>query len=84
MFCNSTIKDLFLFVFTQLILHYRMPSFMIFSNHRKHHRRHCCVIKRIVYWWNLYANRNFIFIFHFYKNKTPMIFSYASGGISSK
>ncbi|MCT2940990.1 NUDIX hydrolase, partial [Streptococcus thermophilus] len=23
MFCNSTITDLFLFVFTQLILHYR-------------------------------------------------------------
>ena len=24
MFCNSTITDLFLFVFTQLILHYRI------------------------------------------------------------
>ncbi|PHV58996.1 hypothetical protein CS009_00010 [Streptococcus macedonicus] len=26
MFCNSTITDLFLFVFTQLILHYQTKS----------------------------------------------------------
>ena len=26
MFCNSTITDLFLFVFTQLILHYQMKT----------------------------------------------------------
>ena len=29
MFCNSTITDLFLFVFTQLILHYRKVKLVI-------------------------------------------------------
>ena len=33
MFCNSTITDLFLFVFTQLILHYlKMLTFSISQN----------------------------------------------------
>ncbi len=31
MFCNSTITDLFLFVFTQLILHYHLFLY-VFSN----------------------------------------------------
>lgn len=31
MFCNSTITDLFLFVFTQLILHYRIISTYVYK-----------------------------------------------------
>ena len=31
MFCNSTITDLFLFVFTQLILHYRITMLKTYS-----------------------------------------------------
>lgn len=31
MFCNSTITDLFLFVFTQLILHYQIISTYVYK-----------------------------------------------------
>ncbi|QOH31590.1 hypothetical protein GFB63_02175 [Streptococcus thermophilus] len=50
MFCNSTITDLFLFVFTQLILHYRIPHLnLIFHNIIYIHIRCQYFLKNIMY-----------------------------------
>ena len=45
MFCNSTITDLFLFVFTQLILHYRLDRNVMIRKFQKED------IEKIVQLW---------------------------------